>query len=146
MRRSLIPSLHALAAFESAARHGGIMRAAYELHLSQSAVSRLVKQGEEAIQGKVVDRVRQRLLLTDAGRAYARELRKIIDELEQATFQVMAYGSGGSEGTLNLGVFSTFGTKWLIPRLEAFRRRQPSVVISCYVRPRPFSFDDDPLD
>jgi LysR family glycine cleavage system transcriptional activator len=146
MRRSLVPSLHALIAVESAARHGGIMRAADELHLSQSAVSRLVKQVEDAIQVKLFDRVRQRLILTEAGRAYSRNMRKILGEIEQATLQVMAYGSGGRSGTLNLGVFSTFGTKWLIPRLEKYRERQPNIVISCYARPRQFSFDDDPLD
>jgi DNA-binding transcriptional LysR family regulator len=50
MRRSLIPSLHALMAFESTARHGGILRTADELHLSQSTVSRLVKQVEDTIE------------------------------------------------------------------------------------------------
>jgi LysR family glycine cleavage system transcriptional activator len=146
MRRSLIPSLHALIAFESAARYGGIMRAADELHLSQSAVSRLVKQVEDAIQVKLFDRVRQRLILTEAGRAYSRQMHRVLGEIEQATLQVMAYGSGGRSGTLNLGVFSTFGTKWLIPRLETYKERQPNIVISCYARPRLFSFDDDPLD
>ena len=146
MRRSLVPSLHALIAVESVARHGGIMRAAHELHLSQSAVSRLVKQVEDAIQVKLFDRVRQRLILTEAGRVYSRDTRKILGEFEQATLQVMAYGSGGRSGALNLGVFSTFGTKWLIPRLEQYREKQPNVVISCYARPRQFSFDDDPLD
>ncbi|WP_281405443.1 MULTISPECIES: LysR family transcriptional regulator [unclassified Mesorhizobium] len=133
-------------AFESAARHGGIMRAADDLHLSQSAVSRLVKQVEDAVQVKLFDRVRQRLVPTEAGRTYARQLRKILIELEQTTLQIMAYGSGGEQGTLNLGVFSTFGTKWLIPRLEEFRQSNPNIVVSCYVRSRPFSFDEDPLD
>ena len=146
MRRSLVPSHHALAAFETVARHGGVMRAAEELHLSQSAISRLIKQVEDAIQVKLFDRIRQRLVLTEAGRAYARELRKVIRGLEQATLRVMAYGAGGGAGTINLGVFSTFGAKWLIPRLSEFKRLQPSVVISCYARPRPFSFDEDPLD
>jgi LysR family glycine cleavage system transcriptional activator len=146
MKRSLFPSLHAIMAFESAARHGGIIRASQELHLSQSAVSRLVRQVEETVQVKLFDRVRQRLILTDAGKTYAREMRKILSEMEQMTLQLMAYGSGGSGGNLNLGVFSTFGSKWLIPKLEDFKRRAPNVTVSCYVRSKPFSFDDDPLD
>src|SRR5579871_6094 len=146
MRRSLIPSLPALIAFECAARHGGIMRAAEELHLSQSAVSRLVKQVEDSVQVKLFDRVRQRLILTEAGRGYAREMHSILDDIEQATLRIMAYGSGGATGVINLGVFSTFGTKWLIPRLEAYKTLRPGTAISCYVRPHAFSFDDDPLD
>jgi LysR family glycine cleavage system transcriptional activator len=146
MRRSLVPSLPALIAFECSARHGGIMRAAEELHLSQSAVSRLVKQVEDAVQVKLFDRIRQRLILTDAGRGYAREMHSILGDIEQATLRIMAYGSGGATGVLNLGVFSTFGTKWLIPRLQAYKVLRPGTVISCYVRPQAFSFDDDPLD
>jgi LysR family glycine cleavage system transcriptional activator len=146
MRRSLFPSLHAIMAFESAARHGGIIRASQELHLSQSAVSRLVKQVEETVQVKLFDRVRQRLVLTEAGKTYAREMKKILGEMEQMTLQLMAYGSGGGGGSINLGVFSTFGSKWLIPKLEDFRKRAPNITVSCYVRSKPFSFDDDPLD
>jgi LysR family glycine cleavage system transcriptional activator len=146
MRRSLVPSLPALIAFECAARHGGVVRAAQELHLSQSAVSRLVKQVEDAVQVKLFDRVRQRLILTDAGRGYAREMHSILGDIEQATLRIMAYGSGGTTGVLNLGVFSTFATKWLIPRLEAYKRLRPGTIISCYARPRTFSFEDDPLD
>jgi LysR family transcriptional regulator, glycine cleavage system transcriptional activator len=146
MRRTLFPSVHAMMAFESVARHGGIMRASDELHLSPSAVSRLVKQVEDTVQVKLFERVRQRLVLTEAGRTYARELRKILSELEQTSLQIMAYGSGGELGTLNLGVFSTFGSKWLIPRLENFRQTNANIVVSCYVRPKPFSFDEDPLD
>lgn len=146
MRRSLVPPLYALIAFESVARYGSIMRAANELHLSQSAVSRLVKQVEDAIQVRLFDRIRQRLILTEAGSAYARDVRKLLSGFEQSTLQVMAYGSGGQAGTINLGVFSTFSTKWLIPRLEDYRATRSNTVISCYARPLPFSFEEDPLD
>jgi LysR family transcriptional regulator, glycine cleavage system transcriptional activator len=122
------------------------MRAAEELHLSQSAVSRLIKQVEDAVQVKLFDRVRQRLILTDAGRGYAREMHSILGNIEQATLRIMAYGSGRATGVLNLGVFSTFGAKWLIPRLETYKRLRPGTVICCYARPQAFSFEDDPLD
>jgi LysR family glycine cleavage system transcriptional activator len=64
--------------------------------------------------------------------------------LEETTFRVMAYGI--SSGSLSIGVFSTFATKWLIPRLPRFKADHPDVLINCFVRPAPFDFDADTLD
>lgn len=100
----------------------------------------------DAIQVRLFDRIRQRLILTEAGSTYAQDVRKLLSGFEQSTLQVMAYGSGGQAGTINLGVFSTFSMKWPIPRLEDYRATRPNTVISCYARPQPFSFDEDPLD
>lgn len=144
MRRRLLPSLNALGAFEATARHGSVVQASEELNLSQSAVSRLVKQVEETLDVPLFARVKQRLVLTEAGRAYAKAVRSTFADLEEKTFRAMSYGR--AEGSLSLGVFSTFAMKWLIPRLPAFMALQPKVMISCFVRPLPFDFESDPLD
>lgn len=146
MRRSTIPSLNALAAFESVARHRGLVGAAQELSLSQSAISKLVRQVEEAVHVRLFDRRNQRLLLTEAGKAYARDMRELLGGLDRSPLQVMSYGSSGYDPVLNLGVFPTFGIKWLMPRLGLFRARYPDIIVSCYSRPQPFSFENDPLD
>ncbi len=46
-RREFLPSVGQLMAFESTARHASVSRAAQELSLTQSAISRLVKQLED---------------------------------------------------------------------------------------------------
>ena len=143
-RRGLLPSLNALGAFEATARHGSIVQASEELNLSQSAVSRLVKQVEESLDVLLFARVKQRLILTEAGRAYAKAVRSTFADLEGKTFRAMSYGR--AEGSLSLGVFSTFAIKWLIPRLPTFKALRPKVMISCFVRPSPFDFEADPLD
>ncbi len=144
MRRRLLPSLNALVAFEATVRHGSIVQAAAELHLSTSAVSRAVRQIEDALQVVLFDRVRQRVVLTEAGRAYGQVARQLLDELEQTTFRVMAYGV--ASGSLSLGVFSTFASKWLIPRLPSFQKPRPGVIVSCFIHPKPFDFDEHQLD
>jgi LysR family transcriptional regulator, glycine cleavage system transcriptional activator len=143
-RRSLLPSLHALIAFEMTAQYGSITRASTALHLSESAVSRLVRQVEETVQIPLFDRVKQRLILTEAGRSYAQSLRVLLIELERTTFQVMA--SGTATDILSIGVFSTFAMKWLIPILPAFQQLRPGVVVNCFIRSGPFDFNADPLD
>lgn len=144
MRRRNLPSISALTAFEAAARHGSIAQAADELHLSQSAVSRLVRGVELALEVPLFERVRQRIVLTEAGRAYAQSVRQTLDQLQDATYRTMSYSA--ASGTLSLGVFSTFATKWLLPRLPDFRTRHPEISINCFVRNAPFDFDTDPLD
>lgn len=146
MRRSLLPTLNALTAFESVARHGSISRASEELHLSQSAVSRLVSQVEHTLGIALFKRVNQRLVLTQAGRSYAITAGRIGRDLEEATLRTMAYGTAPDTQVLNLGVLATFAMKWLVPRLPQFIREHPSAIISCYTRPVPFDFDVDPLD
>ena len=80
LRRTFLPSTADLLAFEAAARHQSVSRAAEELHLTQSAVSRQIRQLEEQIGTALFHRVRQRVVLTDAGRVYASFLWPLGDE------------------------------------------------------------------
>jgi LysR family glycine cleavage system transcriptional activator len=144
MSRPLLPSIPALSAFESAGRHLSFSRAAGELHLTQGAVSRQIRQLEESLGLDLFERVNQRVFLTDAGRAYLKEVQHILGALSAATQRVM--GAAGSAGTLNLAVLPTFATRWLMPRLPGFLEMHPGVTVNFAVRLAPFSFAEDPLD
>ncbi len=144
MARPLLPSVAALTAFESAGRHLSFSRAAAELHLTQGAVSRQIRQLEEMIGLDLFERVNQRVFLTDAGAAYLKDVRGILDELAGATRRVMASAGGG--GVLDLAVLPTFATRWLMPRLPDFLAKYPGVTVNFTVRLEPFSFADDPCD
>ena len=50
MSKRLLPTMTALQCFEAAARHLSFTRAAQELHLTQSAVSKQVAQLEDMLQ------------------------------------------------------------------------------------------------
>src|SRR6267143_2929872 len=65
-----LPPLNALKAFEAAARSESFTRAAEELSVTQGAVSHQVKALEATLGIKLFNREHQRLLITDAGRAY----------------------------------------------------------------------------
>ncbi|MFA4913119.1 MAG: LysR family transcriptional regulator, partial [Burkholderiaceae bacterium] len=75
MRRTS-PSLTDLQAFESAARHGSFTHAARELHVTQGAVSKQVKQLEAFVGTQLFTRVRQGLVLTENGRRYLQKIGK----------------------------------------------------------------------
>lgn len=139
-----LPSIDALMAFESAARHQSFTRAAAELNLTQGAISRQIRLLEDRLGSHLFQRVRQRVILSDAGRAYLLEVRRILDGLESATLRLMTVGA--STNVLNLAVLPAVATHWLLPRLPDFFRKHPKVSINCGVRLSPFDFETDPFD
>ncbi|MEP3047069.1 MAG: LysR substrate-binding domain-containing protein [Roseibium sp.] len=144
MKRAFVPPADTLIAFECAARHLSFTRAAEELHLTQGAVSKQVRHLEDRLGVELFRRVRQRIVLTDAGRLYLHDIRGALEQMTTATRQVMSYA--GSADVLNLAVLPTFGTRWLAPRLAEFTRLYPDAGLNLSVRLQPFDFDDQPYD
>ena len=144
MDRELLPSIGALLFFESAARHGSFTRAANELNLSQGAVSRQICQLEDHLGVRLFERIRQKVVLTDVGRIYMREVAQILSALGDSTRKVMA--SGGSTRILNLAVYATFATRWLVPKLTDFLTKNPNVTVRFTARPSQFDFSVEPFD
>jgi DNA-binding transcriptional LysR family regulator len=143
MRRKL-PSTGALEAFEAAARHQSFTKAAEELSVTQSAVCRQVGALESFLDVRLFRRTRRGVMLTEAGLDYSRSVGARLDEVERDTLELMARGGRGS--SLELAVVPTFGTRWLLPRLPAFQRAHPHVVVHLSSRTRPFLFSDTPFD
>jgi LysR family glycine cleavage system transcriptional activator len=139
-----LPSLDALVAFECAARHQSFTRAAAELNVTQGAISRQIRVLEDRLGVLLFERVRRRVVLTDSGRAYLLEVRRLLNSLKSATLRLMT--AGGQGKVLNLAVFPALATHWLIPRLPDFFRKHPSVRMSCKVRLTPFDFATEPFD
>ncbi|WP_026790218.1 LysR family transcriptional regulator [Pleomorphomonas oryzae] len=144
MARDLLPSIGALVAFESAARHLSFSRAAAELHLTQGAISRQVRELEIRLGLPLFERINQRVFLTDAGETYRLEVARILAGLATATERTMASASGAE--VLNLAVLPTFAARWLVPRLPKFLADHPQATVNFVVRNEPFSFADTPLD
>ncbi|KAF1054501.1 MAG: Glycine cleavage system transcriptional activator [Stenotrophomonas maltophilia] len=115
----------ALQCFEAVARHLSFTRAAEELSLTQSAVSKQVAQLEEMLQHLLFRRVRRRLQLTPAGELYREEVRRILAQVELSTRYLLSYG--GETEVLRVATPPTFGARWLIPRLNGWRHRYPNI-------------------
>ncbi len=139
-----LPSIACLQAFESVARHGSITRAAAELNLTQSAVSRQIRQLESLLDVALFERVRQRVVITDAGKLYLNDVNLAMAGLKDATNRIMA--CGGNTNLLNLAVLPTFATRWLMPRLNDFIQKHPGVTINLATRLVPFDFAMEPFD
>ncbi len=143
MRRK-IPPLQTLVCFDAAARHESYTRAAQELALTQSAVSRQIGALEAFLGVALFRRTRHGVALTPSGATYARQTALRLEAMERDTLDAMA--DQGAGGSLALAAVPTFATRWLIPRLPGFARLQPEAVVHIETRTRPFLFADGEFD
>jgi len=124
-RRNL-PSLDLLRGFEAAARNLSFTRAAAELFVTQSAVSRQVKAIEDHLGVALFARRHRALLLTEAGHELYRATAQALRQLGDAANKIRDRGAGH---TLTVTATIGFASLWLIPRLADFRNRRPDIDI-----------------
>ncbi len=122
--RQRLPSLNALKAFEASARHESFTKAAQELCVTQGAVSQQVKGLEDELGVRLFLRERQRLALTDTGRAYLEVVRDAFDRLAMGTERLL---QREKSGTLTVTTSPNFAAKWLVHRLRRFSEAHPGI-------------------
>lgn len=139
-----LPSLNALRAFAVAGRHLSFTRAAEELHVTQGAVSRLVKQLEADLGVALVRRGPRGLQLTEAGAAYLPALSDAFERLAAATRLVAR--SGRPANRLAITTLPTLAMRWFMPRLADFQRRHPEIAVDVTSADRQVDFAAEPVD
>lgn len=144
MRRSLLPDLAALQTFECAARHENFSRAAEELNLTQSAVSRQIRDFEERLGHRLFERVRQRVVLSEAGNRLLPQVRRLLHDAEE--MMTGALSVAPSQVPLRVGVLPAFGARWLVPRLGDFTARHPGIALTLETRDGPFNLAETAVD
>jgi DNA-binding transcriptional LysR family regulator len=130
--------------FEAAARHQSFVRAAEELSITQSAVSRQVAALEDRLGVHLFVRSKQRILLTEHGKRYASRIHESLDRIERDTLELMAQRGRGQ--TLEIAVTPTLASSWLIPRLPQFRAMHQDVTVNLAIRNQRFLFEEEPFD
>lgn len=138
-----LPPLLAVRAFEAAARHGGFTRAADELCVSAGAVGHQVRLLEHWLGQVLFVRRARSVELTEAGRQYCTEVRGLLDELERASL-ALRHGRDADEVTVT--AMPSFVTRWLMPRLGAFRAAHPDVEVRLLASVPPVDFARDQVD
>ncbi|WP_341366895.1 LysR family transcriptional regulator [Yoonia sp. BS5-3] len=122
MVRSL-PPLNALRAFEAAGRHQSFSRAADELGVSHSAVSRHVRGLEDRLGAQLFRDLPRGVELTQAGARYLATLTPAFDRIAEASEMFDPQPAG----QVTVDAEPLFAAKWLIPRLSDFYTRFPDV-------------------
>jgi DNA-binding transcriptional LysR family regulator len=120
--------------FAAVARTGGIRRAAAELAVNPSALSQQVRLLERELGVRLLERVGQRVVLTDAGRRFQEGTRHALQEL-WAMRQEMIDFAKFDGGELVLGTLPGRGSFWLAGFLEALAVAYPQLSIRLVERP-----------
>ena len=142
MRR--IPPLNGLKAFESAARHRSITKAANELSVTQSAISKQVKLLEEYLSVKLFVRKNQLIVLTAEGERYFSSIQTAFQTIDHATHSIL--GQHGEAETLRLNVLPSLSNRWLIPMLKDFKKKHPDITVNIEVGDGPIEFNASAID
>ena len=121
-----LPSLDFLRGFEAAGRTLSFTRAAAELFVTQSALSRQVKALEDALGISLFARSHRALTLTAAGEAFHRV---VTDTLRQIASAADVARGRPNEPVVTLTTTVSFASLWIIPRLASFRASHPHVEV-----------------
>lgn len=143
MKRGEIPSIAGLSSFVAAAQHGSFTRAARALNLTQSAISRQIREVESQLGIRLFERIRQRVVLTDAGKLYLSQVKGPLNELAAATQRLTSFSNNT---VLNIVALPTLAARWLVPRLSTFQKRNPTIMVHVTTRPAPISYAAGPFD
>ena len=125
--RRYIPSSTALKCFEASVRHLSFTKAAEELHLTQSAVSRQIRNLEEFLSRDLFIRLNKRLVLTGTGAAYYKEVVPLLDGMENACLRMLHRED--EKTTLTISALPTLASYWLMPLLAEFQLAHPQFQI-----------------
>src|SRR5437773_1891677 len=114
-KRFNLPPLDLIQGFEAAARNLSFTKAAEELLITQSAISRQIRALEEHLGVALFERRHRALVLTEHGRILNGAAVALLDCLQEITDRLRA-----DKGTRHLTVTTTggFASLWLIPRLR----------------------------
>ncbi len=135
--------LQALRACAAAAELGSFTRAAARLGITQAAVSQQVALVERHLGRRLFERLGRGVQPSDAGQVYLTAVQEALASLAQATRRL---GRPSGDGVVTLTLATTIAMRWLIPRLQDFARRQPTVELRLAITERYLPVGDGEVD
>lgn len=137
-----IPGTRALRTLEAAGRHRNFTRAAQELGLTPAAVSHQIKEFEEQLGVVLFSRTSRTIELTEAGAMIHDAAVEALDIVGRAVARARKMKRGTTE--IRLTMDAIFASKWLLPRIDRFRKLRPDIELRFDISDslRDFGYDD----
>ena len=123
----LLPPLGMLRAFEAAARHGSMSRAAAELHVTHGAVSRQVAALERLLQIQLFRRRSRGIQLTEDG---TRLFHGVSAGFESIRATMADWRHQRRQRAVTITTLPTVASRWLLPRLAEFQKIYPETLVN----------------
>lgn len=124
MKKTRLPPLTAIRAFDAVARHASFKRAAEEIGVTATAISHQIRVLEEALTQRLFIRSARQVQLTPAGEILFRASGQIFTTLREA---VETLSEQDTPPALTLSTTANFLTNWLVPRLGELSAHHPQL-------------------
>lgn len=128
-------SLQQLKVFVAVARERSFTRAAREFDLTQSAVSRCVRELEEAVELKLFDRTTRQVELTHAGASLERRIGRLLDEIE-LTLREERAAYDGHTGVVVIASNPVLSSSWVAQGLARCAAAFPELTVCVRDQPQ----------
>ncbi|HEY9280133.1 MAG TPA: LysR family transcriptional regulator [Eoetvoesiella sp.] len=119
-------SIRQLTYLREIVRARSFTEAANRLHTSQSNLSTAIRELEEAVGARLINRTTKRFELTDVGLSFLTSAERILDDLQAAIDDTSAV-TRLEKGTLSIGAPSVHASTFLADMLGRFRQRHPAL-------------------
>ncbi|WP_421851373.1 LysR substrate-binding domain-containing protein [Oricola sp.] len=136
-KKTTLPPLNPLHVFEVASRLESFTKAARELNVTQSAVSRQIATLEASLNVMLFNRGKDGISLSTSGEYYRREISQAFARIQNATNELR---DKKQSDPVRLRVYSTFASRWLIPRLSKFKKKYPEIDLQMNTATKPVDF------
>ncbi|ESY70695.1 transcriptional regulator GcvA [Mesorhizobium sp. M0051] len=140
----LLPGTRALRTLEAAARHLNFTRAADELGLTPAAVSHQIKEIEDQLGLVLFTRTSRTIRLTEAGAVLFEASTDALDLLGRAVSRAHKLTRGTA--LLKVTLDAQFASKWLMRRVDHFRKHQPHIELRFDIAYELRDFELDDID
>jgi DNA-binding transcriptional LysR family regulator len=114
-----------------------VSKAALELNMTQSAASRQIRNLETILDARLFNRENQRLYITDTGKRYLAEISPLLIRLRAITLEIQ-----GGEEWLTIAADPSITSRWLIPYLKSFNKKNPTIHTDIHTHNSPLDHID----
>jgi DNA-binding transcriptional LysR family regulator len=132
-------------AFVTVAETGSFAETANRLNLANSVISKRIKDLEDYLGTRLLQRTTRALNLTEAGYVYVEHARKFLDELAEVE-ENLRYSNDHPVGEIKISAPLSFGNKFLGPAVSSFLDKYPDVTVRLIVNDRTVDIAEEGFD
>ena len=114
--------------FARVVESGSFSRAARDLHMTPSAVSKMIGRLEDRLGVRLLSRTTRKLSLTEEGRAFYQRVTPILAEVEEAE-ETVSLSTAEARGVLKVNSSTAFGQYQIVPLIPAMLEKYPSLQV-----------------
>ena len=137
-----LPPLNALRAFEAAARHLSIKKAAEEIGVTPAAVTQQVKLLESDLECAILRRSGRGIELTEYGARLFYVLQRSFSDISSVVSELTSH----NPNEINASLQPTLAQRWLAPRLVELHQEHPRISVHISMSQQPIDFTLEDID